>query len=78
MTRTLLFTLILSLLGGIGHTQDTLAWQDFETVPGTPTWTYTGPVVFNQGFPVPLQHRPIAQLVSMDPVRGNQPLSVVD
>lgn len=29
---------------------DTLAIQDFEVVPQAPTWTFTGPVIYNSGF----------------------------
>jgi hypothetical protein len=29
---------------------DTLAFQDFEITPATPTWTFTGPVIYNSGF----------------------------
>lgn len=29
---------------------DTLAIQDFELVPQSPTWTFTGPVIYNSGF----------------------------
>jgi len=29
---------------------DTLAIQDFEVVPASPTWNFTGPVVYNFGF----------------------------
>jgi hypothetical protein len=32
---------------------DTLAFQDFEIVPATPTWTFTGPVIYNSGFSGP-------------------------
>lgn len=29
---------------------DTLAFQDFEVAPAAPTWTFTGPVIYNSGF----------------------------
>ncbi len=29
---------------------DTLAIQDFEIVPASPTWNFTGPVIYNSGF----------------------------
>lgn len=38
---------------GILHSQsniDTLAFQDFEVVPATPVWSFTGPVIYNSGY----------------------------
>jgi hypothetical protein len=32
---------------------DTLAFQDFEVSPASPTWNFTGPVVYNSGFSAP-------------------------
>ena len=29
---------------------DTLVFQDFEPVPATPTWMFTGPVIYNSGY----------------------------
>jgi hypothetical protein len=50
--RKTLFILFLTL-GHLAFSQlnlDTLAIQDFEVVPLTPTWTFTGPVIYNSGF----------------------------
>ncbi|MCR9172371.1 MAG: hypothetical protein NXI10_07775 [bacterium] len=49
--KHLLLTLTL-FIGLCGHSQlDTLAIQDFELTPQTPTWTYTGtPYGFQQGY----------------------------
>jgi len=37
-------------LPAVSLTMDTLAIQDFEIMPATPTWSFTGPVVYNSGF----------------------------
>ena len=43
------FTLAISTFC-FGQTNiDTLAFQDFEVVPATPVWNFTGPVVYNSG-----------------------------
>lgn len=42
MKRILLLLTSLSALAATAQNIDTLAIQDFETVPATPTWTYTG------------------------------------
>lgn len=34
-------------------TIDTLAIQDFEITPATPTWSFTGPVIYNSGTSIP-------------------------
>ena len=46
--------LALSIVGVTSFTKaqlaiDTLAIQDFEITPATPTWNFTGPVVYNSG-----------------------------
>ena len=45
---SILLACICSLLSAQSY--DTLAIQDFEIVPETPTWTFTGPVIYNSGF----------------------------
>ncbi len=51
MKRTLLsLTLAISCVANAQLITDTLAIQDFEVIPMTPTWTFTGPVVYRSGF----------------------------
>ncbi len=48
-----IFTLFLLCTTVFAHAQisiDTLAFQDFETTPAAPTWTFTGPVIYNSGY----------------------------
>ncbi len=33
----------------VAQTIDTLAFQDFEVIPATPIWNFTGPVIYNSG-----------------------------
>lgn len=42
-------TLFLLFIAALVQAQnlDTLAFQDFEITPATPTWTFTGPVIYN-------------------------------
>jgi hypothetical protein len=44
-----IFTLFLFFTAALVQAQnlDTLAFQDFEITPATPTWTFTGPVIYN-------------------------------
>jgi hypothetical protein len=44
-----LAALLISLSSPAQLNIDTLAIQDFEVSPMTPTWTFTGPVVYNSG-----------------------------
>ncbi len=46
-------TLFLFCITVFAHAQvsiDTLAFQDFEITPASPTWTFTGPVIYNSGY----------------------------
>ncbi len=50
MRKQLLYTaLLLFFLNGLLRAQDTIAIQDFENSPATPTWTYTGTPAFQSG-----------------------------
>ncbi|MBK7426238.1 MAG: T9SS type A sorting domain-containing protein [Saprospiraceae bacterium] len=39
-----------ALAPAVTFTRDTLAIQDFELTPALPTWSFTGPVIYNSGF----------------------------
>lgn len=54
MKKTLFVILILSfsILGAQTLNIDTLAFQDFEVTPATPTWSFTGPVIYNSGYSI--------------------------
>lgn len=54
MKKNYNFLLALILIGVTSLTKaqlaiDTLAIQDFEIIPTTPTWNFTGPVIYNSG-----------------------------
>ena len=46
---TLFYLLIAGITSFAQMNIDTLAIQDFETSPATPTWNFTGPVIYNSG-----------------------------
>lgn len=49
--KNLLFAFILLLsTSASAQNIDTLAFQDFETAPQAPVWSFSGPVVYNSGF----------------------------
>ena len=48
ITLLILFTTFLARAQGL----DTLAFQDFEITPATPTRSFTGPVIYWSGYSV--------------------------